>query len=363
MCRTLPEGIDMARLSEGILTVRLDTLTQRFHDVCNGVESQPAYLELSGYNLEGERSACCRIPILACMSIDPERTTDLPEAPELLADRAWVTALISAGYEMEFSADGEIWASIQNESSRLFRYRLRGFTGEWSDPVALLPGVEGPRGETGPQGEKGDPGEPGPQGEKGDPGEPGPQGEKGNPGEPGGPQGPKGDKGDPGPAGETGKSAYQIWLDAGNAGTEEDFLSWLCGPGARLEFTASDLSDGVLTAAASTNIIGVIDENGKAWTLDDEDVTYSAASATVDLSGVLARRGVSAVSGTWRLMISGGSVTDIGGSGGVPAVTVSNPDPAVGTVQVRPVAINPDGSSSWAGETMTAFYTWRTPND
>ena len=57
-----------------------------------------------------------------------------------------------------------------------------------------------------------------------------------------GAQGPKGDKGDPGPAGERGpagkdgqnghdgkdgKSAYQIWLDLGNTGSEQDFIDSL----------------------------------------------------------------------------------------------------------------------------------------
>lgn len=57
-----------------------------------------------------------------------------------------------------------------------------------------------------------------------------------------GAQGPKGDKGDPGPIGERGpagkdglnghdgkdgKSAYQIWLDLGNTGSEQDFINSL----------------------------------------------------------------------------------------------------------------------------------------
>ena len=48
-----------------------------------------------------------------------------------------------------------------------------------------------------------------------------------------GPQGPKGDKGDQGPAGADGAdglSAYQIWLDEGNSGTEAEFLDCLQGP-------------------------------------------------------------------------------------------------------------------------------------
>ena len=42
-------------------------------------------------------------------------------------------------------------------------------------------------------------------------------------------RGPKGETGDDGENGENGKSAYQIWLDDGNIGTEEDFLASLQG--------------------------------------------------------------------------------------------------------------------------------------
>ena len=66
------------------------------------------------------------------------------------------------------------------------------------------------------------------QGPKGDPGEAGPQGPKGDPGE-AGPQGPKGDPGDTGDKGAQGKSAYDLWLEAGNVGTEADFLLSLKG--------------------------------------------------------------------------------------------------------------------------------------
>ena len=63
------------------------------------------------------------------------------------------------------------------------------------------------------------------------------KGEKGDKGETG-PQGPQGEKGDTGSAGTNGingtngvdgKSAYQIWLDNGNTGSEADFLNWLKG--------------------------------------------------------------------------------------------------------------------------------------
>ena len=91
-------------------------------------------------------------------------------------------------------------------------------------------------------------GEQGPRGVQGAQGETGPTGPQG----PIGPTGPKGEKGSPGavvsitepadesvvlwlnPEGETpivedGKSAYQIWLDEGNEGTEKEFLNSLKG--------------------------------------------------------------------------------------------------------------------------------------
>ncbi|KXT61460.1 collagen-like protein [Lactococcus sp. DD01] len=61
---------------------------------------------------------------------------------------------------------------------------------------------------------------------KGEAGEPGKDGEKG----PVGPQGEPGSEGLPGKdgvEGEQGKSAYQVWLDLGNTGSEQDFIDSL----------------------------------------------------------------------------------------------------------------------------------------
>ena len=94
--------------------------------------------------------------------------------------------------------------------------------------VVTIESLKGDQGETGPQGPKGDQGETGPQGPKGDQGETGPQGPKGDQGETG-PQGPKGDPGTTGDKGAQGKSAYDLWLEAGNVGTKADFLLSLKG--------------------------------------------------------------------------------------------------------------------------------------
>jgi hypothetical protein len=67
-----------------------------------------------------------------------------------------------------------------------------------------------------------------------------------------GPQGPKGDKGDlgsqgqqglPGTDGLDGRSAYEIWLDQGNSGTEQDFLDSLKGEqGPAVNFSIANMS-------------------------------------------------------------------------------------------------------------------------
>lgn len=44
------------------------------------------------------------------------------------------------------------------------------------------------------------------------------------------PAGKQGGKGDPGDKGDPGKSAYQVWLDLGNTGTEQEFINALKGP-------------------------------------------------------------------------------------------------------------------------------------
>ena len=87
-------------------------------------------------------------------------------------------------------------------------------------------GPQGLQGPVGPQGPKGERGEVGLQGEKGDTGLQGDKGDKGDPGERGA-DGKDGRDGIDGKNGQDGKSAYQIWLDLGNSGSEQDFINSL----------------------------------------------------------------------------------------------------------------------------------------
>lgn len=71
----------------------------------------------------------------------------------------------------------------------------------------------------------------------------------------------------------------------------------------RHPFTSSDLSSNVLTITTTGNVTGVIDDSGKAWNFADEEVTYTDSTVSVDLSGVLARKGIVTPTGTWKLML------------------------------------------------------------
>ncbi len=63
----------------------------------------------------------------------------------------------------------------------------------------------------------------GPKGDQGEPGSKGDKGDRGDTGE----RGPAGRDGLNGHDGKDGKSAYQIWLDLGNSGSEQDFINSL----------------------------------------------------------------------------------------------------------------------------------------
>ena len=161
----------------------------------------------------------------------------------------------------------QVWLANGNTGTEAqYLASLKGEKGEKGDQGPQ--GIQGPKGDTGltgPAGPKGDTGVQGPQGIQGKTGATGPKGDKGDPGATGqsayqvwlandhtgsetdylaslkggtGAQGPKGDKGDtglPGPKGDKGdtgadgKSAYQVWLNNGHTGSEEDFLNSLKG--------------------------------------------------------------------------------------------------------------------------------------
>ena len=160
------------------------------------------------------------------------------------------------GLSGQDGADGQsayqIWLMLGNTGTEAgFIASLTGPTGATGPQGAQgEQGIQGPIGVTGPSGQdgangidgidgaQGQTGATGPQGTQGEdstvPGPAGAQGETGAAGATGvaGPTGPPGSQGAPGndgQDGENGLSAYEIWINAGNTGSEADFLASLVG--------------------------------------------------------------------------------------------------------------------------------------
>jgi|GEM_PF-7056896 len=79
------------------------------------------------------------------------------------------------------------------------------------------------------------------------------------------------------------------------------------------DFNVTELDSDNKAAVASTGIVGVVDDNGVQWAITDEMIAYANGTADIDFSGILARKGISTISGTWRLIVSGGSGSSGGG--------------------------------------------------
>lgn len=82
---------------------------------------------------------------------------------------------------------------------------------------------------------------------------------------------------------------------------------------ARFEFTSADVvldSDGKtskVTVATNANIVGVIDETGKQYSLPDEAVVYTTNGAVIDITSVLVKKNVTKATmvGNWYIPFSG----------------------------------------------------------
>jgi hypothetical protein len=121
-------------------------------------------------------------------------------------------------------------------------------------------GVTGATGATGLDGKDGITGPTGVQGNKGDTGATGISGATGAKGDKGdtgatGVTGPQGDKGD---QGDTGLSAYEVWLNEGNTGTEQDFLDSLGGGGGSGTGASLYLHNIEVKETATTSYSGVL---------------------------------------------------------------------------------------------------------
>lgn len=117
------------------------TNTQEVIDFIGNRESGTGLTaELAGYSTDGKLSYLLQ---LKNFTIRNRLTSagEPTELPETVADRAWVLALLRAGFEVEFRET--------SDGGTEFRLRSASAGGEWSDYVTL------PRGEPGPAGADG----------------------------------------------------------------------------------------------------------------------------------------------------------------------------------------------------------------
>lgn len=135
----------------------------------------------------------------------------------------------------------------------------QGNSGTEADFIASL---KGPKGDTGPAGATGATGATGP---KGDTGATGPAGAVGS-------TGPKGDTGQKGDTGANGLSAYQIWLNQGNSGTEAAFLTSLKGKDGTSATGGVNATD-VLTKTNTTAYTPVADYHPATKKYIDTEIT------------------------------------------------------------------------------------------
>ena len=124
---------------------------------------------------------------------------------ELYADQGLTQKLEASEPGLAYAVDGYLYIS-NAEGKFICALRIQGEQG-----------AQGPQGEAGPEGQPGQDGAPGAAGDPGQQGEPGPAGPQGEPGE----------NGSDGENGADGKSAYDIAVENGFEGTEQEWLDSL----------------------------------------------------------------------------------------------------------------------------------------
>ena len=101
--------------------------------------------ELVGYNAEGAEVFILQVENFTLRN----RITSLGSPTPVSADyltASQVAALVAAGLECQFSADGEAWHGVQGDGEDHVRFRFRNTGGVWTEPVRLQPGPQGEAG-------------------------------------------------------------------------------------------------------------------------------------------------------------------------------------------------------------------------
>jgi hypothetical protein len=101
--------------------------------------------ELVGYDSSGSEVFILQVENFTLRN----RITSIGEPTPVSADyltASQVAALIAAGLDCQFSADGDHWHPEQDEADTWLRLRVSGSSGPWSDAILLPTGATGPRG-------------------------------------------------------------------------------------------------------------------------------------------------------------------------------------------------------------------------
>ena len=197
-----------------------------------------------------------------------------------------------AGNDGANGADGsngssayEIWISADN-------------TGTESDFLASLVGAQGLQGDQGVQGETGPQGPAGPQG----------------------PQGVAGNDGADGADGSNGSSAYEIWIAAGNTGTEAEFLASLVGAQGETGVQGPQGIQGETGATGpagpqgETGVVSVTNSGGDgsiAYNSSTKVISYTGPSSNETRAHFSAGTGVTLTDGTIAIGQAVGTTDDV----------------------------------------------------
>ena len=138
MVRSL--DVDSSEAASGVIKVPIDTNTETFISKVDGRPSLPAYFELYGLDDDAKVIYDYRFSVSCNGTVDYLGGEPIPvvSGGVTLSD---VYALLRAGYEVQFSEDGETWHDNQTNEDRY--YRTRYPEGQWSDSILIGRGEDG----------------------------------------------------------------------------------------------------------------------------------------------------------------------------------------------------------------------------
>ena len=140
-----PESIDGAEISYTEISIPVSGMNTAELAAWLGTEKSKSGLagELVGFDADGGQIFILQVENFTVRNRITSIGNPTPVNPDYLT-AAQVHALLAAGMECEFSADGSTWHSTQIVSDAFVRFRLRGeSSGVWSDAVALVTGTKG----------------------------------------------------------------------------------------------------------------------------------------------------------------------------------------------------------------------------